>query len=126
MITLTSIWNRVFALLGRVSMYRLVYLALATLAVVAFVLSFFQLVAPTPLELIATLAVLAVACSAVDAAAQRLLKLPWRVESSLITAHILLFILRPTLDWAALGGIALAGAIASLSKYVLAWRGRHI
>src|SRR5829696_528508 len=126
MITLTSLGNRVFALLGRVSMYRLVYLALAALAVIAFVLSFFGSVTPTPLELIATLAVLALVCSGVDAAAQRLLKLPWRVESSLITAHILLFILRPTLDGAGLAGIAVAGAVASLSKYVLAWRGRHI
>ena len=34
--TLTSIWNRVFALLGRVSMYRLAFLALAALAGIAF------------------------------------------------------------------------------------------
>ncbi len=124
--TLTSVWNRVFALLGRVSMYRVVYLALAALAVISFVLSFFSLVAPRPLELLATLAVLAAVCVGVDAAAQRILHLPWRVESSLITAHILLFVLRPTLDLAGLAGIALAGAAASLSKYVLAWRGRHV
>ena len=124
--TFTSLWNRVFAVLGRVSMYRLALLSLAGLALVAFAVSFFQLVAPTPLELIATLAVLSVVCVGVDAAAQSVLKLPWRIESSLITAHILLFVLRPTLDLAGLGGIALAGAVASLSKYVLAWRGRHI
>ncbi|MET0780096.1 MAG: flavodoxin reductase, partial [Microbacterium sp.] len=124
--TFTSLWNRVFAVLGRVSMYRLALLSLAGLALVAFVVSFFQLVAPTPLELIATLAVLSAVCGGVDAAAQAALKLPWRIESSLITAHILLFVLRPTLDLAGLGGIALAGAVASLSKYVLAWRGRHI
>ena len=41
-------------------------------------------------------------------------------------AAILLFVLRPTLDPIALAGIALAGAAASLSKYLLAWRGRHI
>lgn len=124
--TLTSLWNRVFAVLGRVSMYRLVYLALATLAVIAFLLSFFELVAPSPLELVVTLAVLVAVCSAVDAAAQRIVGLPWRIESSLITAHILLFVLRPSLDLTALAGIALAGAVASLSKYILAWRGRHI
>lgn len=124
--TLTALWNRVFALLGRISMYRVVYLALAALAVISLVLSLFSLVAPGPLELVVTLAVLAAVCVGVDAAAQRVLHLPWRIESSLITAHILLFVLRPTLDLAALGGIALAGAAASLSKYVLAWRGRHI
>ena len=123
--TLTAVWNRVFALLGRVSMYRAVYLALAALAFVSLVLSFFDLVAPGPLELVVTLAVLAAVCVGVDAAAQRILRLPWRIESSLITAHILLFVLRPTLDLTALAGIAIAGAAASLSKYLLAWRGRR-
>jgi ferredoxin-NADP reductase len=124
--TLTSVWNRVFALLGRVSMYRLAFLALAVLAGIALLLSFFGLVGPGPLELVVTAAVLALVCVAVDAGAQRALRLPWRIESSLITAQILLFVLRPSLDLVALGGIALAAAVASLSKYVLAWRGRHI
>lgn len=123
---LTALWNRVYAVLGRMSMYRLVYLALAALALVALVLSLFGLVAPGPLPLIATLAVLAAVCVGVDAAAQHLLKLPWRVESSLITAHILLFIVHPTVELAGLLGVAIAGAVASLSKYLLAWRGRHI
>jgi Na+-transporting NADH:ubiquinone oxidoreductase subunit NqrB len=124
--TFTSLWNRVFAVLGRVSMYRLALVALAALALIAFAVSFFGLVGPTPLELVVTLAVLSAVCVAVDAAAQAVLKLPWRLESSLITAHILLFVLRPTLEPAGLAGIALAAAVASLSKYVLAWRGRHI
>ncbi|SFS08956.1 Ferredoxin-NADP reductase [Microbacterium sp. cf046] len=124
--TFTSLWNRVFAVLGRVSMYRLALLSLAGLALIALVVSFFQLVVPTPWELLVTSAVLAVVCVGVDAAAQAIVRLPWRIESSLITAGILLFVLRPTLDPAGLAGIALAAAVASLSKYVLAWRGRHI
>jgi len=124
--TLTSAWNRLFAVLGRVSMYRLVYLALAALAVVSLLLSLFGQVGPGPLELVVTLVVLVVVCVGVDAAGQRLLHLPWRIESSLITAHILLFVLRPTLELAGLAGIAIAAAVASASKYILAWRGRHI
>jgi ferredoxin-NADP reductase/Na+-transporting NADH:ubiquinone oxidoreductase subunit NqrB len=124
--TVTAVWNRIFAVLGRVSMYRLVYLALAALAVIALLLSFFGLVGPGPLELVVTLVVLAAVCVGVDGAAQRVLNLPWRLESSLITAHILLFVLRPTLEVAGLAGIAIAAAVASLSKYLLAWRGRHI
>ncbi|MEV8266025.1 flavodoxin reductase [Microbacterium sp. NPDC076911] len=126
MAALSTLWNRVFAVLGRVSMYRLVYVLLAVLAGTALLLSFFGLVGPAPLELVVTLLVLSLVCVIVDAAAQRMLSLPWRLESSLITAHILLFVLRPTLDIAALVGIALAATAASLSKYVLAWRGRHI
>ncbi len=122
----TTIFNRVFAVLGRVSMYRLMLLALSTLTAIALAVSLFGLIGPTPLELIATAAVLALVCVASDAAAQRVLKLPWRLESSVITAAILLFVLRPTIDPIALAGIALAGVAASLSKYLLAWRGRHI
>lgn len=124
--TFTSLWNRVFAVLGRVSMYRLALYALAALALVALAVSFFGLVAPTPLELLASAVVLALVCVLTDAAAQAVVRLPWRVESSLITAGILLFVLRPTLDPAGLAGLALGAAVASLSKYVLAWRGRHI
>ncbi|WP_243073583.1 FAD-dependent oxidoreductase [Microbacterium sp. SS28] len=124
--TLTALWTRVFAVLGRVSMYRLVFLSLVTLTGIALIVSIAGLVAPAPFELIATAAVLAVVCVGTDAAAQRLLTLPWRIESSLITSSILLFVLRPTLDPVALAGIAIAGFAASASKYLLAWRGRHI
>jgi ferredoxin-NADP reductase len=83
-------------------------------------------VAPGPLELLVTAAVLAVVCSGVDAAAQALLRLPWRLESSLITAGILLFVLRPTVEPLGIVGLVIAGVAASGSKYVLAYRGRHI
>lgn len=124
--SLRASWNRGFQLLGKVSMYRLTLLALALLAVIALLLSLAGIAGPTPLELVATAAVLVVVCAGVDAAAQRLLKLPWRLESSMITAAILLFVLRPSDEVLGLVGIAIAGAVASASKYVLAWRGRHI
>jgi len=122
----TAIRQRVLAVLGAVSMYRLVLSALAILAVIALTLSPFGLVGPGPLELVLSFIVLAAVISAVDALAQRLLHLPWRVESSLVTALILLFVMRPGSDAPALLGLALAGALASLSKYLIAWRGRHI
>ncbi|GAB2703945.1 ferredoxin-NADP reductase [Microbacterium marinum] len=124
--TLTAVWNRVFGLLGRVSMYRLVLFALAALAVIAFGLSFTGQLAAGPVELVVSLAVLAVSIVLVDAVAQRLLGRAWRIESALITAFILLFVLRPTLEPWGLVGIAIGGAVASASKYVLAWQGRHI
>lgn len=122
----TAGWTRVLGILGRVSMYRMVLLSLGALAVVALVLSFAELIGPRPLELAATALVLVVVCGLVDLVMHRVLRLPRRLESSLITAGILLFVLFPTVDLAGLAGIALAGAAASLSKYLLAWRGRHI
>ena len=123
----TALRQRVLAVLGAMSMYRLVLYSLVALALIALVLSSFGvIVSPTPLELLASFVVLALVISAVDAGVQRLLHLPWRIESSLVTALIMLFVMRPGVEPAALVGLALAGILASASKYLIAWRGRHI
>jgi ferredoxin-NADP reductase len=118
--------TRVRGLLGRVSMYRLVLLSLAGLAALSLVLSLFDLVGPGPVEILVTAVVLGLASAGTDLAAQSVLRMPRRFESSFITAAILLFVLRPTLEPAGLAGIVLAAVAASLSKYVLVWRGRHV
>ena len=89
-------------------------------------LAFAGLVVPEPLELVASAIVLAFACGATDLVAQSVLRMPRRLESSLITALILLFVLRPGIEPLGLAGLALAGVVASASKYLLVWRGRHI
>ena len=123
----TAARQRVLALLGALSMYRLVLFALIALAVIALGLSALGvIVSPTPIEIVVSFLVLAVVISGVDALVQRLLRLPWRIESSLVTALILLFVLRPGVEVQAILGLAIAGAVASLSKYLIAWRGRHI
>ena len=124
--TLTAGSTRVLGLIGRVSMYRLVMFSLGLLALIALVLSFAGQVGPQPLEIVVSAVVLALACALTDLAAQSLLRMPRRLESSLITAAILLFVLRPTLEPISLAGLVLAGVVASASKYLLAWRGRHI
>lgn len=124
--TLTAGSTRVLGVIGRVSMYRLVLSSLGLLALISLVLSFAGLVVPSPFELVVSAAVLALACAVTDLAAQRLLRMPRRVESSLITGLILLFVLRPSIEPLGLAGLALAGVVASGSKYVLVWRGRHI
>ncbi|WP_150959000.1 FAD-dependent oxidoreductase [Microbacterium testaceum] len=124
--TLTAGSTRVLGLIGRVSMYRLVLASLGLLAVLSLVLSFAGVVVPKSLELVASAIVLAVACALTDLVAQTMLRMPRRLESSLITAAILLFVLRPSAEPLGLVGLALAGVVASASKYLLAWRGRHI
>lgn len=122
----TPAWNRLLSVVGRVSMYRLVLVALGVLTLLSLVLALFDQVAPSAPALLATVVVLGVVCVAVDALGQRLTGRAWRIESSLITAGILLFVLYPTTEPLGLVGVALAGALASASKYVIAWRGRHI
>lgn len=126
MTRLTALWNRSLSVVGRVSMYRLVLVALGALLVISLVLAMFDLVAPSAAALLATAVVLSLVCVGVDAVGQRLTRRAWRIESSLITAGILLFVLYPTTDPLGLVGVAIAAAVASASKYVLAWRGRHV
>lgn len=126
MTSLTAAWSRLYAVLGRVSMYRLGIFVLGALAVIAFGLSFFGVLTPGPGELLATWAVLAVVSAACDLAAHAILGRAWRWESTLITVLVLLFVLRPTTDALGLVGVGIAAAAASASKYVLAWQGRHV
>ncbi len=99
--SLTALRQRVLAVLGALSMYRLVFFALVALGLLALGLSLAGLLAPTAGEILASFAVLALTISLVDAIAQRTLRLPWRIESSLVTALILLFVLQPSLTAAA-------------------------
>lgn len=114
--------------LGRVTMYRLVTIVLSLLVVVmlAFTIAGTFKDPYTVTNELLTLVVLLV----VTYASSRLVGLLWRVtphgESAVITALLLWFILTPTSDGTNLFWIGLAGVLANLSKYVLAWRGRHI
>ena len=113
-------------LIGRVTMYRLVTLSLALLAVIAFAFSAVGQISYTPADLGATLATLLVATVVSSKIFAGLFRVPAHSESSVITALLLFFILVPTTDITTLTQIALAGIFASASKYLLAIRGRHI
>ena len=111
---------------GRVTMYRLVLLALMAVTALALVLSLAGQLAFPVTDLLATGAV-AVGATFVTS---WLFALVFRVkphpESSLITGFLLFFLFYPSTAVNDLLSIALAAAIASASKYVFAIRGRHI
>lgn len=117
---------RLLAVLGKVSMYRLVLLALAALTLVALMLSLFGMIGPSPLSLLASISALALGVSAVDVAGHAVTRRAFRFESSLITALIMVFVLAPPSDFIGWLWLVLAGAAAAASKYVLVWHGRHI
>jgi ferredoxin-NADP reductase len=114
--------------LGRVTMYRLVTIVLLVLAAVMVAYTAagtFDDPFTVQAELV-TLAVLVVA----SYVSNRLLGLAWRItphgESAIITALLLWFLFWPTTDVVDLGWLAGAAVLANLSKYALAWRGRHV
>jgi len=122
--------NRVTAwldrVLGRITMYLLVIVVLAVIGVVALALSIAGLIAVEPLALLASAVVLLATSWIANQVLGVLFRTRPLTESGVITALLLLFVLQPAMDAAGLLLLALAAAIAALSKYLLAWRGRHL
>ena len=112
--------------IGRVTMYRLVTVWLGILTVVSLVLSITGVLFFSPLELVAGLAV----AVGVSVLSNRLVAPLFRVrahtESAIITGLLLFFIFRPSLEPLELAATALAALVATLSKYLVAVRGRHL
>lgn len=115
--------------LGRVTMYRLVSLALGALAALSFVFAATGILDRSVFRL-GAMALSLVVLVAASVAASRLLGLLFRVrphtESAVITALLLWFLYWPQSTAPMLGWMALTAALANASKYVLALRRRHI
>jgi len=111
---------------GRVTMYRLVLLALAAVLVEAELVALTGQLGYDPLAIIVVTAIALV----VSYASNRLFALVFRVrphgESSVITGLILALLFLPTLSGMQFLAVALAALFANASKYILAIRGRHI
>ncbi|ELT42739.1 ferredoxin--NADP reductase [Arthrobacter nitrophenolicus] len=121
-----SATGRMDTLLGRFTMYRLILLVLAALAVYSLLLEVLGWLTFGIPEMLAHLAL----CLALTYASNRALAALFRVrphsESSLITGLLLYFLFWPSFQTLDVAGVALACVLASASKYALAWRGRHI
>ncbi len=113
-------------MLGRVTMYLLLIGALAVLAVLALVLALTGVLGVDPVALLASAAVLLASSWIANEVLGRIVRVRPHTPSGVITALLLLFVLEPTATPAGLLGLATAAAIAAASKYLLAWRGRHL
>jgi len=112
--------------LGRVTMYRLVTVALGVVLAAALLLSALGLVQQDPVAVAATAAV----AVGVSVLASRVCGVLWRTrvhtESSVITGLILALLFWPELTAGSLAVVALAALLAALSKFVVAVRSRHV
>lgn len=118
--------SRVDALLGRLTPYRLVSVGLLAVLTAAFVLALTGAVGVDPWALPVGALVATASTWGASVAGARLVGRVAHVESSVVTGLILTLLLWPSTDPAALVTLAGAGAVAGLSKYVLAVRGRHV
>ena len=113
-------------LLNRVTMYKLVGWGLMLIIVAAEILALTDVISVSALGLALTATTLGIVCFATNWLMAKLYHAQANAESYLITACILACILPPTTDIGRLLLVALAGAIAMASKYVLVYRGSHI
>ncbi len=111
---------------GMLTMYKLVLFVLIAIGLNALVLSLIGQLSYTPLALLASALVAFAFTLAFSWVGGRLLKVQPHLVSSFITALLVFSIMQPKLDLLGLSGIAIAGAVAGLSKTLIAVRGRHI
>ena len=107
-------------------MYQSVIYSLLSLVAISLVSSLLGLISIPVLSLLLSLGTILLVSVIVNSALSYMFGKPWRHESAIITGLILFFLLPPTATVFGLVGIALVAAFAQLSKYVLAYRGRHI
>jgi len=118
--------RRIDQLLSSITMYRLVLYGLAILAATALAFSGMGALELPWVGLAGSLLVLLGVCYVTNWLLATLWSAPSGVESSLITALILFFVLAPLTTVGDVALVALAGLVAMASKYVLAWRRKHI
>lgn len=109
-----------------ITMYRLIAVGLMAMAVYSVFLSLVQVIDFNPIGMVAGLIILFVTTYGTSMLLAYIFRVRTNVESSGITALILYFIFTPPQDANGYAVFALLGLIAAASKYLLAWRGRHI
>ncbi|HSX30123.1 MAG TPA: hypothetical protein VLE73_06200 [Candidatus Saccharimonadales bacterium] len=112
--------------LNRITMYRLVLYGLAALAGIAIIFGFIGTIHVSGTALLISVAILVAACYAANYGFARLYGATTNVESALITSLILFCIFSPPENFADAAALAVTGVFAMASKYLVAYRARHI
>lgn len=112
-------------LLNRYTMYRVVIYGLSVLLIVALILGGMGVIALSARDLSLSIVVLIASCYIANKLLASSLRVSSSNESWLISALILACILPPATP-STIGYVALSGALAMASKYILTYRGSHI
>src|SRR5690606_32318655 len=111
---------------GVVTMYVMVLGLLVALAAIALVLSIAGQLSYGPLALILSAVVAVGLTVATSWLAAKVMRVEPHLASAVITGLLVFFIMQPSAELVGLSGIAIAAVAASVSKYLLAWRRRHV
>lgn len=107
-------------------MYRLVLYTLLALAIVAVILAVFGIVQFDPFAMVFGALTLLATSIVVNAAFAYMFGVRRNSDSAFISAGILFFLFSPPSSPSGYIVLVFVAAIAAASKYLLAWRGRHI
>ncbi|RJQ36414.1 oxidoreductase [Candidatus Parcubacteria bacterium] len=118
--------NALNRLIDSITMYRLLIWGLGGPALVAVLFGFAGMLSYSGLQLLLSLGVLVAAALFAHYAWAKFYAAPANIESTLITALILFFIMSPPFSSRDAAWLALAAVIAVAAKYVIATRNRHL
>lgn len=120
--------KRLIGLFDQLSMYRLLVAYLGVLLALAFVLGFFGLVPAEPTALAFSLVLVLAASEVAHRGFAAIFAVPSNRESTLITALIIVLLMKPVTaaDLPGVGGLVAAAVFAVASKYLIRLRGRHV
>ncbi|MCA9330504.1 FAD-dependent oxidoreductase [Candidatus Saccharibacteria bacterium] len=107
-------------ILNRVTMYRIVVYGLGWLVVMAVLLSILGILSYPVVWLVLGLSAISFGCWGANQVLSSLYRVPSGHESSIITALILFFVLKPAQRWFDLLVFVLVGIVAMVSKYAIA------
>lgn len=118
--------NKIDQLLNAITMYKLLLWGLRILTAVALVFSLTGVIHLSFRGMVLSLLALLVSCYASNWILAKIWKVPANTESYVLTALILFLILPPVTTWSRVGLVFLAGVIAMASKFMIAYRGKHL
>jgi len=112
--------------LNGLTMYRVIILGLTILVFLAFILGFIGVLSYSLTQLLRSFGVIFFTGVLVNHLYSKLYKAPVNIESTYITVFILFLILPPASTLTDIALLALASFVAITSKYVIAWKNKHI
>ncbi len=113
-------------ILDSLTMYRVVLYSLTILILYSFVLSLLGLLSLSWVNLLASCVILLASCIVTHYLFKKLFNAPANIESTYITAFILILVAAPPRSLMEGSWLALLGIIAVVSKYIIAYRNRHL